>query len=143
MNWLRIVLCGLLAGGVWSALSIVAIVAVGDVFFSSVISQPPNRLGGDAHLTLIAANLVSGIWAVWLFTLVRIRQRRTVGAVVVSAFAWWVIVTQQSIKWLVLSGFAVGPVFGLGVATYIAMLLSVMAGALAYERQVPSVSGKG
>jgi hypothetical protein len=140
MNWPRIFLCGLLSGGVLTATSILVIVAFGREFFSALPNS--GKPIGNAHLALVAANMVSGVWAIWLFTLVRNQQRHLAKAVFVSTLAWWLIVTQQSLKWVIVSGLAVSSTVGIGAASFIAMLFSVLVGAWAYERQGKHDSGK-
>ena len=57
---------------------------------------------GGVHLFLFGSNVAAGIWAMWLYTAIRPRHGSGPKTVAKAGFAWWVIVSLQSGKWLAL-----------------------------------------
>ena len=65
-NWLRLVLCGFVAGVVWNLVSVVFLFLFAPDFVASVQrSAPYSPLGGEFFF---AVDVVMGIWAVWLYS---------------------------------------------------------------------------
>jgi hypothetical protein len=132
MNWQRVLVCGLITGGVWTVLSVILLAAVGQEFMSALRQIAPERPGG-VPFTLIA-NLVAGVWAMWLYTALRSCYGPGLKTAAVAGFAWWFIQSRQSAKWVTLVG-ALSNVnlYPLAAATLAAMVVAVMAGAWAYR----------
>src|SRR5262245_16846448 len=100
-TWARILICGLVAGGIWSALSITLLAFVGDGFLTAV-REGRSVHGSTSPLLLIVANLGAGIWATWLY--VALRPRYGVGwkSAFAASLAWWSMSSMQSAKWVVI-----------------------------------------
>ena len=131
--WLRVALCGLVAGVVWYLLTVVSISLSAPDLITSVQSRAPHPgRGGGFFFTV---DMLMGIWAVWLYSALapRYGARPTTAAIV--GVAWWTMKTLQSAKWAGL-GFVEmekGLVL-VGAMTLVAAVLASMAGAWLYNK---------
>ena len=132
-QWIRLVLCGLVAGVVWNLLSTVFLAFFAPDFVASVQRSAPHPpLGGQFFF---AVDLARGIWAVWLYSAIAPRYGAKATTVAIAGVAWWILKTLQSAKWAGLGFVNLGPaLFPLGVATLVATVLAAMAGAWLYQR---------
>ena len=135
VNWIRILLCGLVVGVVWFLLSAVALALVGGDFFEAV-------QGGRLHaprdgLYFFAIDLAMGIWAMWLYAAIRPRCASGPKAAVVAGFAWWFIKSLESAKWVGLGFVPLSVTPALLAATLPAPILAVFVGAWLYRIPVP------
>jgi hypothetical protein len=131
IQWPRVLLCGLIAGGVWTLLSIALLYLVGGDFLAALPDGGPS--GGSVHAFLLGSNIAAGIWAMWLYAAIRPRYGPAPKRAAVAGLAWWFIVSLQSGKW-VASGFAPpGAALGPLAATLPAIIAATMVGAWAYE----------
>jgi hypothetical protein len=99
INWSRVILCGVLAGVVWTVLSAISTWYVGADFNSAV---PGNKiLAPSAGLAafLLTVNLAGGIWAMWLYAAIRPRYGAGAKTAAVAGFAWWVASTLADATW--------------------------------------------
>jgi hypothetical protein len=105
LNWPRIILCGLVAGVVFTLLSAVLVGASGSEFLAAAGGHAS---AGDGSTktgpVLYSATISAGVWAVWLYAVVRPRYSNNVSAVIIVSFAWWIIASIQSLKWILLLG---------------------------------------
>lgn len=133
VNWIHVLLGGLIAGLVWTLLSVLLLAFVGPDLLSSL---PGGGLKAPAgvHVFLLLSNFAAATWAIWLFAV--IRPRYTVGfkAVLVAAFAWWFLVSLQSAKWATLLVMASSSVVAFLLATLPAMTVAVWIGGWIYDR---------
>jgi len=132
INWTRVILCGLLAGGVWTLLSVILLALVGGDFLAAVTGGRQHALGSGVHVFLLSTNLLAGIWAMWLYAAIRPHYGPGPKTAVIAGFAWWVIVSMQSAKWVALvsgSPTVVAPL----VATLPAVIVAALLGAWPYE----------
>jgi hypothetical protein len=95
-EWIRLVLCGCVAGVVWNLVSVVFLSLVAPSFVASVQKSAPHpRLGGEFFF---GVDVAMGVWAVWLYSAIAPRYgARPVTAAIVGV-AWWVLKTLQSAK---------------------------------------------
>lgn len=133
INWPRVLLCGLVTGGVWTLLSVVLLAVVGQDFMSALRRFGHDSPRGGVPFTLIA-NLAAGIWAMWLYAAIRSRYGPGLKTAAVAGCAWWFIQSLQSAKWVTLVGVPsnVG-LYPLAGATLPAMVLAVVVGAWMYQ----------
>lgn len=105
LNWPRIVLCGFVTGSTFTLLTAVLVGAVGGEFLAAAHAH---AAAGDGKATtgpgLYFATLAPGLWAMWLYAVVRPRFSSNLGAVVAVGLAWWLIASLQSLKWVLLLG---------------------------------------
>jgi hypothetical protein len=130
INWARVVLCGLLAGGVWTVLAASVVTLVGQDFVEAMTHG--RAISGSAQVFLFLSDLAAGIWAMWLYASIRPRYGPGAKTAIVSACAWWIIATMQSGKWIVLLALDVGRAAPLTL-NLIAMVAATTAGAWAYS----------
>ncbi len=119
INWGRVFLCGLVAGLLWSLLSLTPLVLVGGDLISAVprLAAPSRGLFVFSFLV----NLVMGTWAMWLYAAIRPRYGPGLQTAAVAGFAWWVMYSLAKANW--------GP-FGLVSTRALAYLLAASLPAL-------------
>lgn len=132
-NWPRILVCGLVAGGVWTALSVILLALVGDEFLTAV-RQGRTDQGTGSSLFLVFMNLGAGIWAVWLYAALRPRYGAGLKSALAASLAWWLISSMQSAKWMALLGITPSMAFAPFVATLLAIIAATLVGAWFYEK---------
>ena len=134
INWIRVLLCGLAAGGVWTLLSVTLLALAGDDFMGAVRASRPSVPNAGLHLFLNFSNLAAGVWAMWLYTAIRPRYGPGPKTALKAGLAWWVIVSMQSAKWVAL--LSIPPAVALGplAATLPAIIVATLAGAWLYEK---------
>lgn len=132
-NWIRLVLCGFVAGVVWNLVSVAFLASLAPDFVASVQrSAPHHSLGGQFFF---AVDLAMGIWAVWLYSAIAPRYGARPITAVIAGVAWWILKTLQSAKWAGLGFVELGPsLLLLGVATLGATVLASAAGAWLYYK---------
>jgi len=131
-SWTRILACGLLAGGGWTALSVALLALIGDGFLNAV--REGRSVHGGSPLFLIVANLGAGIWAVWLYAALRPRYGAGRKSALAASLAWWLMSSMQSAKWVVLLEVTPSTVIGPFIATLPAIVIATLAGAWFYEK---------
>ena len=133
-NWARVFVCGLVAGGVWTLLSVTLLAFVGGDFLAAARGDHQPTPSGGLHLFLIFSNLAAGVWAMWLYTAIRPRYGSGHKAAVRAGVAWWVIVSMQSAKWVALLSIPPAAVLIPLAATLPAIIGATLAGAWFYEK---------
>ena len=131
--WLRVALCGLVAGVVWYLLTVVSIALSAPDLIASVQSRAPHAAhGGGFFFTL---DMLMGIWAVWLYSALAPRYGARVTTGAIAGVAWWAMKTLQSAKWAGL-GFVEfsGGLVLVGAMTLVAAVLASMVGAWLYDK---------
>ena len=105
LNWPRIILCGLITGVVFTLLTMILIGTLGSEFLAAAGAH---GAAGDGKtktgLALYLATIFPGLWAMWLYAVIRHRFASRIGAVVTVSLAWWIIASVQSLKWILLLG---------------------------------------
>jgi len=132
VNWLRVVLCGLLAGIVWIILGAMVTALLGRDF----AALPNNRLGSPTPgfvLVNVALDLLEGISILWLYAAIRPRYGAGAKTAVIAAFAWWFVVSLGDATWCSFGLFPERTVIPLMVGTLPALVLCTIAGARFYR----------
>lgn len=132
-TWLRVALCGLVAGVVWYLLTVASIALSAPDLIASVQSRAPHPGRGGGFF--FAMDMLMGIWAVWLYSALAPRYGARPTTAAIAGLAWWIMKTLQSAKWAGL-GFVeftwdLAPV---GAMTLVAAVLASMAGAWLYNK---------
>jgi len=87
----------------WTLLSIVLVGIAGDGFFAALSAKVPGGgLTPGTHPSLYFLSIAAGVWATWLYAVIRPHYRSTIRAGVVAGVAWWIIMSLQSMKWVVM-----------------------------------------
>ena len=132
-NWIRLVLCGFVAGVVWNLLSAVFLSFWAPDFIASVQRSAPYPSRGGAFF--FAVDVVMGIWAVWLYSAIAPRYGTKLTTAAIAGVAWWILKTLQSAKWTGLGFVALGTnLIPLAGATLVASVLASVAGAWLYSK---------
>ena len=138
MNWLRIGLCGILAGVVWFVLSALPLSLVAQDFVASVHGTGPHPPKGGGYF--FAIDLAMGVWAVWLYAAISLRYGERSATAVIAGVAWWIIKSLQSAKWAGL-GFVPDRVVVVPLATtLVAAVVATVVGAWLYSRVGPKAT---
>lgn len=130
--WFRTVLCGMVAGGVWTILSLIVLVVWGDEFLRIVDRRTAASSWGD--LWLMLSNIAGAVWALWLYTLLRGRYAPGARMAALAGFSWWLLATLQSGKWMTVLGVNAATVAPLVPGTLLATVISTVLGAWLWER---------
>jgi hypothetical protein len=136
--WLRLAVCGLVAGVVWYLLTVVSVSLSAPDLIATVESRAPHPGRGGGFF--FAVDMLMGIWAVWLYSALAPRYGARPSTAAIVGFAWWTMKTLQSAKWAGLGfvTFTWGLV-PLGLTTLVAAVLASMAGAWLYSKvEVPA-----
>lgn len=97
LNWLRIVLCGLVAGVIWNLFSMAFLSMVApDLMLSLKAGAPHAALGGGFFY---GVDVAMGVWAIWLYSAIAPRYGARLRTAAIAGAAWWVLKTLQSAKW--------------------------------------------
>lgn len=133
IHWGQVAVCGLVAGFVWTLLSIVLLGMLGADLLAAVPGGGLDGRSGGVHLFLLASNFLASIWGIWLYAALRPYYGPGTRSAVVAGVAWWFIVSLQSAKWLAISGISTAVVLPLAMATLVAIVLATLIGARLYE----------
>lgn len=131
-HWIRIVLCGIVAGVVWFLLSAVSLSLFAQDFVVYVRTAAPYpRWDG---VFFFAIDLMMGIWAMWLYSAIAPRYGAKATTAATAGVAWWTLKSLQSAKWVGV-GFAPQAVVLIPLATtLVAIVVATVVGAWLYDR---------
>lgn len=105
LNWLRIISCGFVAGMTFTLLGAVLVGTLGGEFLAAAGAHA--AAGGGSTKTgpgLYFATIAAGLWAMWLYAVVRPQFSNNLRAVIAVSLAWWFIASLQSFRWVLLLG---------------------------------------
>ncbi len=140
-RWIRLVLCGFVAGVVWNVLSAVFLYLFAPGFVASVQrSAPYSRWGGEFFF---GVDVVMGIWAMWLYSAIAPRYGAGPTTAAIAGVACWTIKGLQSAKWAGLGLVPPGSVLVVLAATSLVAVLgaSVVGGWLYDKVHRPAAQG--
>ncbi len=133
-SWIRLVLCGFVAGVVWYLANAVFLFFFAPDFVASVQgSAPYSRWGGEFFF---GVDIVMGIWAIWLYSAIAPRYGVRATTAAIAGVAWWTIKSLQSAKWAGL-GFVPPDVvllIPLAAMSLVAAVVASVVGAWFYDR---------
>ena len=132
-DWMRIVLCGFVAGVVSFLVSVVFLAFLAPDFVTSVQRGAPYADWGGAFS--YGVDVAMGIWAVWLYSALAPRYGAKPTTAALVGVAWWTIKSLQSAKWAGL-GFVQldGALIGLALASLVAAVVASLVGAGLYDK---------
>jgi len=99
INWSRVIICGLVAGVVWTVTSAISTWFVGADFNAAV---PGNKIfapSAGLAMFLFAVNLAGGIWAMWLHAAIRPRYGARAKTAAIAGLNWWIVSTLADATW--------------------------------------------
>ena len=131
MNWARVVLCGMVAGLVWSLLSLVLLVLVGGDLLDAVprLTAPSRSL----YLFPLSVNFAMGIWAMWIYAAIRPRFGAGPKTAARAGFAWWVMYCLAKANWGPFGLISPKVLVALLAATLPALIVTMVISAWPYE----------
>jgi hypothetical protein len=139
---LRVLLCGLIAGVIWSLLTSVSLHFVGSDLLAAVGTSAPHARADGA--VFFATDLLMGVWVVWVYSAIAPRYGPGPRTAVLAGISWWLLKTLQSVKWVALGFVPVEVTVGPGIATLATAIVASTIGAQMYEKvhsaQQPAVS---
>jgi len=131
-RWPRIALCGLVAGVAFTVMSVVLVRLVGADFLAAVSERDANGAGApNTGAALYFLTAAAGVWAMWLYSVIRPGSASNIRASVVVGLAWWALASLQSLKWTVLLGIPAAAWLPLSLNAVLC-IVSVSIGALLY-----------
>ena len=133
IQWLRVLGCGALAGGVWTILSITLLTFIGPDFMALLPRGGLQSASPEVRWYWVVSNIAAAAWAVWLYAVLRVGFGPGGRTILIAAIAWWIVQSLQAGKMAALSGAPIGAWFPLMLASLVAMLASVACGAWLYE----------
>ncbi len=132
-NWIRVTLCGFVAGVIWNLLSVVYLAMFAPDFVASVRRSAPHPAQGGVYF--FAIDVLMGVWAVWLYSAIAPRYGTKLTTVAITGVAWWILKTLQSAKWAGLGFVELGRnLVPLGVATLGTTVLASVVGIWLYSK---------
>ena len=134
VDWGRIIVCGLVAGFVWTLLSITLLALVGDDFMAALPGDKHKAAGSGRQIFLLSSNFAASIWAFWLYTAIRPGCGPGAKSAVIAGCAWWFIQSLQSAKWVALVGVPINVTLAPLAATLPAIIIAMLTGAWLYEK---------
>ena len=136
-NWIRITLCGFVAGVIWDLLSVAFLAIFAPNFVASVQQAAPSPAQGGAFF--FAIDVLMGVWAVWLYSAIAPKYGANLTTMAIAGVAWWILKTLQSTKWAGLGFVTLGAnLLPLGAATLGATVLASVVGAWLYVKAGPA-----
>jgi hypothetical protein len=133
INWVRVFLCGLLAGLTWTVLSSILTALVGKDFAAAV---PNGRLAAPQVgfvLFLFVICLVEGIWAMWLYAAIRPRYGPGPKTAAIVGFSWWIISSLIDVTYGSFGFFPAKALVGPMLASLPSLIIAVIVGAWLYK----------
>jgi hypothetical protein len=130
LNWLRIVLCGAVAGVVFTLLSAVLLGAFGDEFFKLIAARnPTGNITANSGPGLFLVSSAPAIVAMWFYALARAGASSRLQAVCMASLGWWLLATLQSLKWVLLRNIPAAAFLPL-LSSLVPTLIAVAVGAM-------------
>ena len=132
INWLRVLLCGVLAGVVWIILGSMVTALLARDF----AALPNNRLGMPTSgfvLFNVVVDLLEGISILWLYAAIRPLYGPGVKTAIIAASAWWFIVSLGDATWSSFGFFPAHTVIPLILGTLPVLMIATIAGAKFYK----------
>jgi hypothetical protein len=133
INWGRVVLCGIVAGLAWTALSSIVTALAARDFVAAVPGRRLSAPSGGLVAFLLIVNLVMGVWAMWLYAAIRPRYGPGPKTAVVTGFSWWVISSLVDASWGSFGFVVPKAVLAPMAASLPAIIIAAVAGAWLYR----------
>ena len=139
-HWIRVVLCGVVAGVVWYLLSALFLSLFAQDLVAFIQRGGAYPRSGGALFFII--DLMMGIWAVWLYATIVPRYGAKPSTAAIVGVAWWILKSLQSAKWVGLGLLPRGVILIPLATTLVAVLVASVLGAWLYDR-VDKPAAKG
>jgi len=128
INWRSVLMSGLVAGLAWSLLTLPILV----LFGGEIIDAVPRPLVTPARLGSFSLNVVAGIWAMWLYAVLRTLYGPGPKTAAMAGFSWWLIATIATWQWTEIGLLRFNGLLGLIVASLPILVVITTFGAWLY-----------
>ena len=133
MNWIRIIVCGLLTGIVWTVLSVISTWFLGAAFNAAVGGNKVFAPSAGLFTFLLTLNLLGGIWAMWLYAAIRPRYGPVAKTAVIVGFGWWFVSSLADWTWVSLGFVPVTAFLSLSAIAIPELIVAAFVGAWLYK----------
>ena len=133
INWSRVIVCGLIAGVVWTVLSGISTWCLGAEFSSYT---PGNRVlqpTPGLFFFLLFLSLAGGVWAMWFYAAIRPRYGARAKTAVITGFSWWLVSTFADWTWASLGFVPVKAFLPLSAVALPELIVAALVGAWLYR----------
>jgi hypothetical protein len=134
INWRSVLTCGSVAGLAWSLMTLPILI----LFGGEIIDAVPRPLVTVGRLGSFTLNVVSGIWALWLYAAIRPRYGAGPKTAAIAGFSWWLISTIAVWQWKEIGLLRFNGLVGLIVASLPILIAVTMFGARLYQQPDPT-----
>ena len=128
INWRSVLMSGLVAGLAWSLLTLPILV----LFGGEIIDAVPRPLVTPARLGSFSLNVVAGIWAMWLYAVLRTLYGPGPKTAAMAGLSWWLIATIATWQWTEIGLLRFNGLLGLIVASLPILVVITTFGAWLY-----------
>jgi hypothetical protein len=133
INWRSVLMCGSVAGLAWSLMTLPILI----LFGGEIIDAVPRPLVTVGRLGSFTLNVLSGIWALWLYAAIRPRYGAGPKTAAIAGFSWWLISTIAVWQWKEIGLLRFNGLVGLIVASLPILIAVTMFGARLYQQPDP------
>ena len=133
---LRLLLCGFVCGVVWALLGGFLVGILGGEFLATAAQAKAASLKTADRAVLFALTVLGGVWAMWLYAVVRGSVGRGFKGAAFVGLAWWLMSGLQSAKWMTIGGVPAYNAVALGASVLPAMIAATALGVWLYERDL-------
>src|SRR5215813_7605495 len=133
MNWKRVIVCGLLTGVVWTVLSALSTWFFGAGFNAAVGGNKIFAPTAGLFAFLFTLNLLGGIWAIWLYAVIRLHYGPGAKTAVIVGFAWWFVSSLADATWGSLGFVPVTALLPLSAIALPELIVAALVGAWLYK----------
>jgi|SRR5215813_1607904 len=133
INWSRVIICGLVAGVVWTVTSAISTWFVGADFNAAVPGHKIFAPSAGLATFLFAVNLAGGMWAMWLYAAIRPRYGAGAKTAAIAGLSWWVVSTLADATWGSFGFVPVKALLPVSAVSLPEMVLATLVGAWLYK----------
>lgn len=101
--------------------------------FMAALTNGAQAPGGNVQAFMFLSNLVAAVWGTWLYAAIRAHYGAGPKTAAIAGFAWWIIVSMQSAKWVALGTVPIATTIRPGLLTLPAIIVAAIAGGWCYE----------
>jgi hypothetical protein len=95
INWRSVLMSGILAGLAWSLMTLPILI----LFGGEIIDAVPRPLVTFGRLGSFSLNVVAGVWAIWLYAVLRPLYGPGPRTAAIAGFSWWMVATIATWQW--------------------------------------------
>jgi hypothetical protein len=136
VNWRSVLMCGTAAGLAWSLMTLPLLI----LFGGEIIDAVPRPLVTVGRLGSFTLNVITGIWALWLYAAIRPLYGPGPKTAAIAGFSWWLIATINTRQWTEIGLLRFGGLPVLIAASLPILIAVTTLGAWLYQEKDPALS---